>query len=96
MQTLGGGSARALSNAERNIATLEQRLLQLNESIEAAKPDNDSEQLELLTGQLAQAETMVNNEREAIERLKASVVEHRERGDTLRPSKMSCAERFRC
>ena len=73
-----------LSNAERNIATLEQRLLRLNESIEAAKPDNDSEQLELLTGQLAQAETMVNNEREAIERLKASVVEHRERGDTLR------------
>ena len=73
-----------LSNAERNIATLEQRLLRLNESIEAAKPDNDSEQLELLTGQLAQAETMVNNEREAIERLKASVVEQRERGDTLR------------
>ena len=73
-----------LSNAERNIATLEQRLLRLGESIEAAKPDNDSEQLELLTGQLAQAETMVNNEREAIERLKASVVEQRERGDTLR------------
>ena len=73
-----------LSNAERNIATLEQRLIRLGESIEAAKPDNDSEQLELLTGQLAQAETMVNNEREAIERLKASVVEQRERGDTLR------------
>ena len=73
-----------LSNAERNIATLEQRLIRLGESIEAAKPDSDSEQLELLTGQLAQAETMVNNEREAIERLKASVVEQRERGDTLR------------
>ena len=73
-----------LSNAERNIATLEQRLLRLSESIESAKPNNDSEQLELLTGQLAQAETMVNNEREAIERLKASVVEQRERGDTLR------------
>ena len=63
---------------------MEQRLVRLDESIEAAKPDNDSEQLELLTGQLAQAETMVNNEREAIERLKASVVEQRERGDTLR------------
>ena len=73
-----------LSNAERNIATLEQRLVRLGESIEAAKPDNDSVQLELITGQLAQAETLVNNEREAIERLKASLVEQRERGDTLR------------
>lgn len=73
-----------LSNAERNIATLEQRLLRLSESIEAAEPDTDSEQLELLSGQLAQAETTVNTEREAIERLKASVVEQRERGDTLR------------
>ena len=73
-----------LSNAERNIATLEQRLLRLGESIESSKPDSDSEQLELLTGQLAQAETMVNTEREAIERLKTSVAEHREQGDTLR------------